>query len=29
VDHFIAFNGPERIIAMYVRIVQRLLEEEA
>ena len=29
VDHFIEFNGPERIIAMYLRIVQRLLEEEA
>ncbi len=29
VDHFIAFNGPERIIAMYARIVQRLLAEEA
>lgn len=29
VDHFIEFNGPERIIAMYARIVQRLLEDEA
>ncbi|ETX03845.1 ATP-grasp domain-containing protein [Candidatus Entotheonella palauensis] len=29
VDHFVEFNGPERIIAMYVRIVQRLLEDEA
>ncbi len=29
VDHFIEFNGPQRIIAMYVRIVQRLLEDEA
>lgn len=29
VDHFIAFNGPERIVAMYARIVQRLLEDDA
>jgi glutathione synthase/RimK-type ligase-like ATP-grasp enzyme len=29
VDHFIEFNGPERIIAMYVRIVQRLLDDAA
>jgi glutathione synthase/RimK-type ligase-like ATP-grasp enzyme len=28
VDHFIEFNGPERIIAMYTRIVQRLLDDE-
>jgi len=29
VDHFIEFNGPERVIAMYIRIVRRLLEDEA
>ena len=29
VDHFIERHGPARIVAMYARIVQRLLEEEA
>ena len=29
VDHFIEHNGPARIVAMYVRMVQRLLEDEA
>ncbi len=29
VDHFIEFNGSERVIDMYVRMVQRLLEDEA
>ncbi len=29
VDHFIEFNGSERIIAMYARILQRLLDDKA